>query len=229
MKTLITLILLTITLGMNSQHEISIEINAAKYKVETSSFYLDLSIKNHTDSTIYIITPKNVFFENHYDESNLAGAYGLNELPYKLSISTNKKCNLKKEEKDIVSRIEDPSLIYDQMIAIKPQEVKVFNTIKLDISSASFCKDMDYKIAVSYKPVVYEIDKERIDQFKEKKQSIKEDTRELNKLLYKDLRSYVGYHDQFKKLEQLVDNLPSTIALNNKTFESKKTTAQPIN
>jgi len=87
MKNTLTFLTLLMTIYSFGQNEISVELTNASYKEKDAKIKLDISIKNNTDSLVYIITPKKYFFYKHLDTNNGLNSSGLEKYPYTLNIT----------------------------------------------------------------------------------------------------------------------------------------------
>ena len=220
-KNLFTTVLFLVTFYLFGQNEISLEITNATYKAKETKLVLNISITNNTDSLVYIISPKNYFFNKHFDQKNKLGSNGLDKAPFVLDITSNKKCKIENEDYSKVDLETIAFHILSSIIEIKPNESKLFENIEIERYDGEFCSKRKYEIKVVYKPQINLTGSEFINDLYTKSELISKETKKLNKLLYYNLGSYRSIEkDNFKKLNEFLIKVPKIESLNNKVFES---------
>ncbi|MDE0535731.1 hypothetical protein [Tenacibaculum sp. L6] len=226
MKKTLTTFLLLVTIYSFGQGEVSIEITKANYKSKESKLTLDISFKNNTDSLIYIISPKNYFFDKHLDRNNELNSNGLYAYPFKLEITSNKKCKIDNEPYEQVMANERPSRLFSKLVELKPNESKLFENIEINRFDGDFCSKREYKISVVYKPYINPFEEEFIEDLKTQYELVTKQTKELNGVLYYSLGEYRSTeNDNFIKLKDFLYKVPKMKTLNDKTFKSNTITA----
>lgn len=225
MKRLLFTLFFSISLGF-SQNELVIEISNAEYKITQPYVRLDITITNNSKNSLFIIHPRNYFFENHHDKRNQLSFYGLTTAPYSLEINANKECGIKDIDFQRTTKIEDQKKLISQLIEILPGTSKKFEKINVECSDRDFCKKVNYEIQLTYSPSIYILKDEIIKKFDEKDYSTNlEETKELLKILeYEDKTE----EEKNKKIEQLVSFIPKIKQINNKKFISNKIIAKSI-
>ena len=221
-KKLLLFLLILTTIHSFSQNEISIELTNATYIPKESKLTIDISIKNNTDSLVYIINPKKYFFYKHLDRNNSLNKSGLNRYPYTLDITPNKKCKVSDEgyESVMYGREIVPYNILKEITEIKPNETKIYKDIEINRFDGEFCSNRKYDIKISYNPKI-NFDKNHLNELKIKYDLIQEKTKELNDNLYYSLNSYRSSEkDNFKNLSELFTIIPKIESFNNKKIES---------
>ncbi|SDY18309.1 hypothetical protein SAMN05444411_1581 [Lutibacter oricola] len=229
-KRLLILILLFITTYTFSQNEVSIELTNASYKSKETKLTIGISIKNNTDSSVYIVTPKKYFFYKHLDTKNSLKKSGLNRFPYSLEISSNKKCKTNDDgyESVMFGREVITFNILKDIDEIKPNEIKTYENIEINRFDGEFCSNRKYNISITYNPKIH-FDKNFISKIKTKYDLILKETKELNSDLNSSLNNYKSIQkDNFEKLNSLFSIIPKIESFNDKNIKSNSITASEI-
>lgn len=206
---------------------ISITVINPQYQVDNTSLRFDLSVKNNTDSIIYILKPEPKFFDISEARFDVLGLYGLTKYPYQMIIKTNKKC-------DVI----DPHLVYGEdgsqfsllpfMIKILPNSTEVFENIQIKRGDALFCKKQTVAVQVVYAPQIKIFDKSKIEDVRKQYELVLKETQLLNNMLPDNAREFQSIEpDNFKKLNEfLTSTLPLIKKLNGETFTSNLSAAK---
>jgi len=222
MKNLLPLLFILCTIfNISAQEEISITIDKATYKSKEAFISLDLTFKNNTDQTLYVLRPKASFFVNHYDTDNKLQYHGLDSAPFSLDISSNRRC--KTSENDYIQiALEGYQIrLLSELIELEPNTSESFKNINIERYDGVFCKNRSFSLKLTYTPDFFIMDNASLKEIKEKYAFIKKETDELNRILYHKASNYRSVEkDNFKKLSSLFGNLKKMKALNGKTFSS---------
>ena len=229
MKKTLTTFLLLVTIYSFGQSEVSIEIIKANYKSKENKLTLDISFKNNTDSLIYIISPKNYFFDKHLDRNNELNSNGLYKYPFKIEITPNKKCKTENEPYEQVMANEKPSRLFSKLIELKPSESKLFENIEINRFDGYFCSKREYKISIVYEPYINPFEDEFLNDLKTQYELVTKQTKKLNGILYYSLGSYRSIEkDNFIKLKDSLHKASKMKDLNDKNFKSNTIIATEI-
>ncbi len=214
-----------------AQEELSIIIKEASYKTKESTINLSLSFTNNTQKAIYIVKPQSFLFDKHLDLNNQLEHHGLNIAPFKLNIASNKKCKVSDE--GYIQIMDDGSgnqmNLLSDFYKIEAGTSESFDNISIKRYDGTFCKNRDFTIKVSYQPQFHIIDDSTLKELKEKYTLIKKETEKLNRILYYSATRYQSTEkDNFKKLNDLFDDLAIMKSLNGKTFISNSIIATEL-
>ncbi|MFP2996226.1 hypothetical protein ABN763_09945 [Spongiivirga sp. MCCC 1A20706] len=232
MRKLLSIIILVSNFSVClAQEELSITIKEASYKAKESTINLSLTFTNNTQKAIYIVKPQSFLFDKHLDLNNQLEHHGLDIAPFKLTITSNKKCKV--SEEGYVQIMDDGSgnqmnLISD-LVKIEAGQSESFENIKIERYDGVFCNKRTFSISLTYNPQFYFIEENELADLTKRYNEIKDKTRILNRMLYYSLTRYQSTEkDNFKKLNDLFGDLAIMKSLNGKTYTSNSIVATEL-
>lgn len=226
MKKLFSLLLIIslaqVSKGQELKQAISFNIIDAQYKADNSTLTFDLSVKNNTDSVVYILNPKPKFFNINYSEFDVLGKYGLYQFPYQLVISSNKKCEFNEEERIVATENGSQINLLPFMIKILPNSTELFKSIQIKRNDGLFCKKQIVTLQLKYIPEIKFFERYSPEALMTQYQLVMKETATLNNMLSNDAKEFQSIEpDNFKKLNEFLTlTLPTIRKLNGVTFVS---------
>lgn len=150
----ILIILVTITVDLNSQtnENVEIVITEAVYKNHDTNFWVKCHFKNNGLDTVKVIRLKEVFIENNYLRTNFK-IIGNVKKPYYVELSSTKDCPLENERAAMIENAGKSTFLGEgNIITIPPNERSIDFRFRFNTGSKEFCSDGEYFIKILYKP-----------------------------------------------------------------------------